>query len=101
MVPFPWGSDKPVTREYQAAVRKIDPAAKYSFSSLEGYISAKVLVEALRRSKALTREGLVQALEGMNAYDAGGFVVTYGPGRREGATFVDTVIATSKGSFRN
>jgi hypothetical protein len=48
-----------------------------------------------------SREGLVQALEGMNAVDLGGFTVSYGPGRRDGSSFVDTVVATSKGGFRS
>lgn len=101
VVPFPWGARQPIVREYQAALKRLDPAAKPSFSSLEGYISARVLVEGLRRSRTLSREGLVQAMEGMSPLDLGGFAVTYGPGRRDGSTFVDTVVASSKGDFRN
>ena len=101
VVPFPWSARYGIVREYQEALRKIDAAAPYSFSGLEGYISAKVLLEGLRRAKGHSREGLVQALEGMNAVDFGGFTVSYGPGRRDGSTFVDTVVATSKGGFRS
>lgn len=101
VVPFPWGSQLPVAREYRTALKQVDAAAPYTFSSLEGYISASVLIEALRRARAPTREGLVQSLEGMTAADIGGFGVSYGPGKRDGSTFVDTVIATSKGGFRH
>lgn len=101
VVPFPWGSQLPVAREYRSALKLVDAAAPYTFSSLEGYISAAVLIEALRRSKSFTREGLVQSLEGMTSADIGGFGVSYGPGKRDGSTFVDTVIATSKGGFRH
>ena len=101
VVPFPWGMERAVVREYQVAIRKLDPQAQYSFSSLEGYISARVLVEALRRAKSPTREGVVQALEGLAPLDVGGFAVAYGRDSREGSTFVDTVIATSKGDFRH
>lgn len=101
VVPFPWNARHAIVREHQEALRRVDPAAQPSFSSLEGYISARVLVEGLRRAKSLTREGLVQALESAGPLDIGGFVVTYGPGVRQGATFVDTVVATSKGGFRS
>jgi branched-chain amino acid transport system substrate-binding protein len=101
VVPFPWNARHAIVREHQEALRRVDPAARPSFSSLEGYISARVLVEGLRRAKSLTREGLAQALESAGPLDIGGFVVTYGPGVRQGATFVDTVVATSKGGFRS
>lgn len=101
VVPYPWGARHAIAREYQVALRKIDPAAPHSFSGLEGYISAKVLLEGLRRAKVHSREGLVQALEGMNAVDFGGFIVSFGPGRHAGSNFVDTVVATSKGGFRS
>ncbi len=101
VVPFPWGPERPIVREYQAALRRLDPAEPFSFSGLEGYVSARVLVEGLRRAKAPTREGLVQGLESMGALDLGGFVVSYGRESRTGASFVDTVIATSKGGFRH
>lgn len=101
VVPFPWGARSPIVREYQAALKRVDPAAQPSFSSLEGYISARVLVEGLRRARTLSREGLVQAMEGMGTLDLGGFLVTYGPGRRDGSALVDTVVASSKGDFRS
>lgn len=100
VVPFPWGREVPVVREYEAAVKRLDPGAQPSFSSLEGYISAKVLVEGLRRAKTISREGLVQSLEGMASYDTGGLVVSYSREAHRGATFVDTVVATAKGDFR-
>ncbi len=99
IVPFPWGKESPVVREYEAALRRLDAKAPLSFSSLEGYISAKVLVEGLPREDDLAR-GLVQSLEGMASYDTGGLVVSYSREAHRGATFVDTVIATAKGDFR-
>lgn len=101
VVPFPWDAQQPVVREYQAAMRKADPAAAFSFSSLEGYLGGRLLVEALKRARAPTREGVVQAFESMGALDLGGFAVSYGPGALAGASLVDTVIATAKGGFRH
>jgi hypothetical protein len=42
-------STTPVVREYQEAMKKAGHA-EFSFTSLEGFINAKVLVEGLRRA---------------------------------------------------
>ena len=47
VVPFPWSSALRVVREYRAALASIDATAEPSFSSLEGYIDARVLTLAL------------------------------------------------------
>jgi branched-chain amino acid transport system substrate-binding protein len=53
-------------------------------------------VEALKRSGLrLTREALVQALEKMNDYDAGGYALKFGPGRHHGAHHVDITLIGS------
>jgi ABC-type branched-subunit amino acid transport system substrate-binding protein len=99
VVPYPWGATPPVVAEYRAALKAIAPTAEPSFSSLEGFISAKVLVAGLRKAAKPTREDLVAGLEQLGEYDAGGLLVTYRPGVRTGATLVDTVLATSSGRF--
>ena len=59
---------------------------RYSFISLEGFINAKVVVEALKRAGAApTRAGFRQALESMRAFDLGiGAPLTFGPERHQG-----------------
>ncbi|HEX7466597.1 MAG TPA: ABC transporter substrate-binding protein, partial [Usitatibacter sp.] len=71
VVPFPWDRSIPVVKEYNRLI-VLDGKSEPNFSSLEGFISAKVMVEGLRRAgKNLTREGLVHALESMDSYDVG------------------------------
>ncbi len=102
VVPFPWGVAPPVVKEYREALKKSAPQAQPSFSGLEGYISAKVLVEGLRRmGKKPSREALVEGLQQMNRYDVGGFEVSYSRTSRQGSTFVNTVLATEDGRFVN
>lgn len=99
VVPFPWGSGSAVVKEYQ---RIISPDGKdiYNFSSMEGFLAAKVLVEGIRRAgKDLTRESLVTAMEKMGKVDLGGFSVTYSPNNREGSHFVDLTIISKNGKF--
>jgi ABC-type branched-subunit amino acid transport system substrate-binding protein len=68
---------------------------------MEGFASAKVLVEGLRRcGHDLTRAGLRRALEGMSRYDLGGIELSFSPSRHSGLDFSDLSIVTSDGKFR-
>jgi branched-chain amino acid transport system substrate-binding protein len=99
VVPFPWGMSVPVVKEYQQLAKKAG-YADYNFSALEGFLSAKVMVEGLRRAgKQPTREGLVDALEKMNEVDLGGFFISYSPKNRAGSKFVDLTIIGREGKF--
>lgn len=99
VVPLPWSGTQPIVREYQAAMQKAG-ATDLSFTSLEGYIAAKVLVEGLRRAgKSPTRSGLITALESMQDLDLGGFVVNFSPKSHNGSTFTDLTIITQGGKF--
>lgn len=59
---------------------------RYSFISLEGFINAKVIVEALRRAGPTpTRSGFRSALESLRNFDMGiGAPLTFGPDRHQG-----------------
>ncbi|MCK6404821.1 MAG: ABC transporter substrate-binding protein [Rhodocyclaceae bacterium] len=99
VVPFPWSGTQPVTREYQAQARAAG-AKDLSFTELEGYIAARVLVEGLKRAgRELTRERLVTALESLSRTDIGGFQIDYSPSNHNGSTFVDLTIIGRGGKF--
>jgi ABC-type branched-subunit amino acid transport system substrate-binding protein len=67
---------------------------------LEGFASAKVLVEALRRSGANpTRDKLMTTLGSFN-YDIGGLEVRYSPNSHTGLDFADLSIISEGGKFR-
>ncbi|MBI2422087.1 MAG: ABC transporter substrate-binding protein [Candidatus Hydrogenedentes bacterium] len=62
----------PVVQAYREALVAHDAALQPSFGSLEGYVSATVLLTALRRiSGEITRETIVDALEGLGEFDIG------------------------------
>ncbi|MBE7941103.1 MULTISPECIES: ABC transporter substrate-binding protein [Ramlibacter] len=68
---------------------------------LEGFASAKVLVEGLRRaSPHPTREKLRAALESMRDFDLGGLRMGYGPNDHTGLEFADLSIIGPNGHFR-
>jgi ABC-type branched-subunit amino acid transport system substrate-binding protein len=99
VVPFPWGTAVPVVKEYQQLSKKAG-FTDYNFSAMEGFITAKVMVEGLKRAgKNLTREGLINALESMQDVDLGGFYVGYSPKVHTGSQFVDLTIIGRNGKF--
>lgn len=99
VVPFPWDATLPVVKQYQAAIAAV--GGDINFSSLEGYLAAKVLVEGMRKAgRKLTRESLVEALESMQAHDLGGFKVSYSDKSHNGSKFVDLTIISKDGKFK-
>ena len=99
VVPFPWSDVNLIVRDYQ---KHIGAREKYSFTSLEGYIAAKVLIEGLKRAgKKPTRESLVDGLASMGKTDLGGFTVTYTPTNHNGSSYVDLTIISRGGTFKH
>ena len=68
---------------------------------LEGFASAKVLVEALRRAGAKpSRERIQSALEGLRKFDIGGLEISYSQENHTGLDFADLSIISADGKFR-
>jgi len=88
----------PGVAEYRALMERHNPAVpdtlrdpnyavqRLSFISLEGFVNAKVVVEALRRAGPQpTRAAFRQALESLRNFDLGiGAALTFGPERHQG-----------------
>lgn len=99
VAPSPWRATLPLVREYQQVLAKLN-SKDFTYGSLEGFIVAKVAVEALRRAgKDLTRAKYLAALEGMQHYDLGGYMIGFSPTNRSGSTFVDLSIIGRDGQF--
>jgi branched-chain amino acid transport system substrate-binding protein len=93
VVPPPSKRSVPVVQEYQAAIEKHLGKKEWSFTSLEAFIAAKVTVEALKRAGPRpTREGFMQALDGMRSFDAGGYVVGFAPNNHNGSAYVELTV---------
>ncbi|MEO7335042.1 MAG: ABC transporter substrate-binding protein, partial [Caldimonas sp.] len=102
VMPAPGKVATPLVREYRSAISE-SPAlgAVASYTAMEGYVTAKVLVEGLRRSgKNPTREGLVEAFEGMRNFDLGGFTIGFSPTNHSGSNFIDITIIGKDRTFR-
>jgi branched-chain amino acid transport system substrate-binding protein len=101
VVPFPYNQKTAIVREYQKAMKEAGHN-EFDFTSLEGYIAAKVTAEALRRAgRALTRESFMTALESMQSYDVGDFNIAFGVGDRAASKWVELTMIGPNKIFKN
>ena len=100
VVPSPYSAARPITREFVAAARQAGAGVQANYSSMEGYLAAKVLAEGLRRAGAKpTRESLITALESITE-DFGGYRVAFGPGNHVASHFAELSMLTGDGRVR-
>jgi len=99
VVPFPYIANSQVVREYQQRMSEAGHK-DFDFSSMEGFLTARVLVEGLRRAgKTLSRETLIVGLESMHDLNLGGFTVNYSAKEHQGSSFTDLTIIGRNGKF--
>jgi len=100
VVPFPDSATAPVVREMRQLPAEMLPPAGITYTTLEGYIAARVAVEGLRRAGPNpSREKFVSALESLKDYDVGGFPVNYAGGSRLGSRFAEVTIVGKSGKL--
>jgi len=72
VVPHPLDTTLPIVRDYHDDLKRSAPERSPSFLGLEGYISARILIKALKTVDGeISREALVDALEGLGEFDMG------------------------------
>ena len=100
VVPFPHIPSSAVVREYQQRMTEAGNK-EFDFSSMEGFLAAKVFTEGLSRAgkKNLSRDSLITALESLRDYNMGGFSVSYSAKSHEGSRYTDMTIIGRDGKF--
>jgi branched-chain amino acid transport system substrate-binding protein len=99
VVPFPFSPKSAIVREYQQHMTA-SGEKEFDFSSMEGYLSARVLVEGLKRAgRNLTRESLMTGLESMQDVRLGGFTINFSAKDHQGSNFTDLTIIGRAGKF--
>ena len=89
VVPFPYVASTQIVRDYQQHMTAAGDR-NFDFSSMEGYLTARVLTEGLRRAgRSLTRDGLIAGLESMREVNLGGFMINYSAKNHMGSGFTD------------
>jgi branched-chain amino acid transport system substrate-binding protein len=105
VTPFPFSAATPISGEFLAAVQAVSTSNKdlsVNYSSMEGFVAAKVFTEGLRRAgRNLTADSFITAIEGLRAANLGGFQVDFGPQKHTGSRFVELTLLTEDGRVRH
>ncbi|MDO9112904.1 MAG: ABC transporter substrate-binding protein [Polaromonas sp.] len=101
VMPSPYNAARPIAREFADAVKAAGKDAQVNFSSMEGYVAAKLFVEGLKRASGkLSRESLIAGLEGIGSQSLGGFSVSFSPTDHVASSFVELSMLTGDGRVR-
>ena len=100
VMPYPYTQSIAVVREYLDAIRRAGNGLRPNYSSMEGYIGARVLVEGLKRAHSVNADGLINGLESLQNHSLGGFSVSFSPTNHVGSKFVELSMLTGDGGVR-
>lgn len=83
-------------QEFKVAAKA--SGATMSYAAMDGFVSAKVLVEGLRRAgPALTHDSFIRGLESIHQVDLGGLMVSYSAQDHTGSEFVELTMIGRNG----
>jgi len=101
VVPNPYSAARPIAREFLDAIAKGGNQVQPNFSSMEGYLAARLFAEGLRRAGGrASREALIAGLEAIGDHSIGGFAVSLGANDHVASSFVELSMLTGDGRVR-
>jgi branched-chain amino acid transport system substrate-binding protein len=101
VVPSPYNMAMPIAREFAAALAAHGKGVKANFSTMEGYLAARMVADGLARAGAkLSRDSFVTGLEAIGRSDYGGFAVELSSKDHVASSYVDKSMLTGDGRVR-
>jgi branched-chain amino acid transport system substrate-binding protein len=101
VVPAPSSLATGIGREYNEAIKAYGKGATANYSSLEGYLAARLVADGLRNAGGkTTRDALVTGLEAIGSQSYGGFAVALSPANHVASRFVQLSMLTGDGRVR-
>lgn len=104
VMPYPYSPNSPIATEFLEALKTASANNKdlsANYSSMEGFVAAKVLVEGLRRAgKSVTREAFISSIQSIQNFQMGGFTVNFGTNQHTASKYVDLTVLTDDGRVR-
>ncbi|MDO9251577.1 ABC transporter substrate-binding protein [Hydrogenophaga sp.] len=101
VVPSPYRASSAVTREFLALIAQGGDKVQPNFSSMEGFLAAKLFAEGLRRTSGRpSRDSLISGLESIRNHSMGGFDVSFSASNHVASKFVDLSMLTGDGRVR-
>jgi branched-chain amino acid transport system substrate-binding protein len=101
VMPSPYYPARPIAREFADAVKKAGNV-QANFSSMEGYLAAKIVTEGLKRAgnRIGNRDALIQGIESIGSQSLGGFQVNFTASNHVASSFVELSMLTGDGRVR-
>ncbi|CAN5645509.1 ABC transporter substrate-binding protein [soil metagenome] len=100
VMPSPYSGTRAIVREFVDAV-KAARDVQTNFSSMEGFVAAKLFAEGLKRAGAKpSRESLINGLEAIGTQSIGGFDVSFSATDHVASNFVELSMLTGDGRVR-
>jgi branched-chain amino acid transport system substrate-binding protein len=101
VVPTPYSASRPITREFIDVIGKGGNKVQPNFSSMEGFLAAKLFSEGVRRAGSrLTRDSFISGMEAIGEHSFGGFQVSLGPNDHVASSFAELSMLTGDGKVR-
>lgn len=101
VVPNPFTTTRPITREFLDAIAKGGNKVQPNFSSMEGFMAARMVTEGIKRAGGrVTRDSLVSGLEAIGEMSMGGFNLTLSPTDHVASSFAELSMLTGDGKVR-
>lgn len=103
VVPSPYQPSRQITREFLEAIKKGGDKVQANYSSMEGFLAARIFTEGLRQAAAsgkITRDSLISGLEGIGTQVISGYPVSFGPNDHSASHFVEMSMLTGDGRVR-
>ena len=103
VVPSPYQPSRQITREFLDAIKKAGDKVQPNYSSMEGYVAARVFAEGLRQAQAggkITRESFITGTESIGNHVISGFAVSFSATSHAASKFVEMSMLTGDGRVR-
>ena len=101
VVPNPFSTTRPISREFQDAIAKGSNKIQPNFSSMEGFMAARMVTEGIKRAGGrVSRETLVSGLEAIGDLSMGGFNLSLSANDHVASSFAELSMLTGDGKVR-
>ena len=103
VVPSPYQPSRQITREFLEAIKKGGDKVQPNYSSMEGYLAARIFTEGLRQAQAsgkITRENFITGTESIGNQVISGFPVSFSATSHAASKFVEMSMLTGDGRVR-
>jgi branched-chain amino acid transport system substrate-binding protein len=101
VVPSPYSATTPISREFIAAIAAHGKGVQANFSSMEGYLAARMVADGMQRAgPRLTRDTFINGLEAIGSTDYAGFSISLSSKDHVASHYVNKSMLTGDGRVR-